>query len=149
MEVFLFMSMDDEAPLMEHTLYAWESIDYAFPVSLVKVRQHKFEVERRVLADKMANDTHYVLADIGCVPEDGRALLGIMGRIKPTEGMVGFSSADVNGIPAGIRVCRKGVVQKWPSQISDDYNLEHMHAVKSAGYEVTICPTTFRRLLGC
>ena len=130
-------------PFMEHTLNAWEQVEYAFPVNVIQLPEDRFEIKRRVLADEKAEDSHYILADVGCVPEDGRALLGIMGGIKPTDGMLEFS-------PAGaIRVCRKGVVHKWPAQETKDYNKEHALAVKQAGYGVILCPTTYRRILEC
>lgn len=133
-------------PLCEQTLYAWEPIEYAFPVNVIQCKKSKFEVERRVMADRMAQDTHYALVDLGCVPEDRRALLGIVGRMKSEEGMVGFAGSH---IPTGIRIVRKGIVAKWPPQVTENYDVEHMQAIQQAGYKVTICPTTYRRILEC
>lgn len=145
MEVFIFMSSADEMQLVEQTLIAWEPIEYAFPINVVQVKEHRFEIERRVLADHMAHDSHYVIADIGCVPSEPRALLGIMGGIKSKAGMVGFGDE----VPSGIRLCRKGVIKRWPAQETDTYDLEHYQAVISAGYEVTKWPTTYKRILAC
>lgn len=166
MEVFLFVSSEEEMSLLEHTMLAWETIDYAFPVNVVQLPEHRFEVKRRVLADQMAQDSHYVLADLGCVPDEGRALLGAVGKMKPEDGMIGFSDGVEYGCicdgilpradcaqhgrkPSGIRILRKGIVKKWPAQNSTHYDQEHAFAVQQAGYRVTIWPTTYKRILAC
>ena len=151
MEVFLFVSSNDEMKLLEHTMLAWEKIDYAFPVNVVQLPQHRFEIKRRVTADEMAQDSHYVLCDLGCVLEEQRGLLGIMGHIKPQDGMVGFLCPEpyLRPYPSGIRIIRKGLVKKWPEQITNHYDQEHAAAIKAAGYKVSFCPTTFKRLLEC
>lgn len=149
MEVFLFVAAEEELSLLEHTMNAWESIDYAFPVNVVQLPLHHFEVKRRVLADQMAENSHYVLADLGCIPEDGRSLLGIMAKIQASDGLIGFSGDTADKIPSGIRVCRKGVIAKWPEQQSPDYNAEHAAAIRQAGYKVSIWPTTYKQLLAC
>lgn len=155
MEVFLFVSSEDEMKLLEMTMLAWEQIDYAFPVNVVQLPAYRFELKRRVLADEMAKDSHYVLADLGCVPEESRALLGIVGKMKSSDGLIGFwrSGTDFDSdkavAPAGIRVCRKGIVQKWPAQNSPRYDEEHAAAVKAVGYQVSIWPTTYKQILAC
>ena len=148
MEVFLFVSSEDEMQLLEHSMLAWERIEYAFPVNVVQLPQYQFEIKRRVLADQMAENSYYVLADIGAIPEDGRSLLGVVGKIKASDGLIGFTCGE-SMIPSGVRVCRKGVIQKWPAQQSADYNREHADAVRMAGYQVSIWPTTYRQLLAC
>lgn len=154
MEVFLFFSQTDELALVEATMQAWEPIQWADPFNVVQCKQHQFEIQRRVIADNMATGDHYILTDLGCVPDHERAIPEIMKLLSANDGLMGLepnhgSILLLSGVPHGVRICQKGTVTKWPSQYSSTYDLEHADAVRVAGKHVSVCPTFFRRLQEC
>lgn len=106
---------------------------------MVQVTTGKYEIQRRVVADKMAKDKFYIIADLGCVPDDEERIIPkIESRITDWDGMVGFAPSTI--IPTGIRVIQKGLVNKWPLIVSATYDREHAEAVKNAHKRVTIWP---------
>lgn len=135
MEVFIFFSADNDLHLVEHTLEAWEKQVWAEPINVIQLPKHKFELKRRVLADKMAIDQHYILADLGCIFEDERAIPALVQRLRSTDGLLLLGSQS----ETSIRVCRKGCVTKWPTPRTERYDEEHAQAVRTSNYEVRIC----------
>lgn len=148
MEVFIFFSTTDELPLVEMSLQAWEPIAWADPVNVTLAPIHNFEIKRRALADQMAKGGHYIIADVGCVPESERAIPELLKRLTSNDGLVGLSCGDAD-YPTGVRVCAKGAVKAWPPQVTPNYDKEHAEAVRATGKNVATWPISFRRLQAC
>ena len=148
MEVFVFFSSTDELSLLQTTLQAWESIQWADPINVLLAPAHQFEIKRRALADKMAKDDHYILADIGCVPESERAIPELLTKLTSADGLIGMSYGKTTE-PTGIRVIGKGLVKAWPKQTTPTYDKEHADAVRATGKNVATWPIPFKRLQAC
>lgn len=148
MEVFVFFSSTDELALLETTLHAWEAIQWADPVNVTLAPAYQFEIKRRALADKMAHDQHYILADIGCVPESERAIPEALAKLTANDGLIGFSYGK-DELPTGVRICSKGLVKAWPKQVTPTYDKEHAEAIRATGKNVATWPIPFKRLQAC
>ena len=148
MEVFLCFSPTDPLALVEMTMQAWEPIQWAEPFNVVQVPVHDFEIRRRVIADRMAKEDHYILVDLGCVPENERAIPQIEKLWSSKDGLMGLDDATIP-TPHGIRVVRKGMINKWPTAVTTSYDEDHAIAVEQAGFNVSTCPITFKRIQDC
>lgn len=124
------------------TLEAWEKVPEAEPVA-IQVPRKKYEIIRRVTAENMAKGD-YILCDLGCVPtvDDVAAISKQYFSQDEKVGMILF------GKGSGVRVCRKGIVEKWPKKESLNYQKEHEIAYAIEGYTVLKCPTLSYRRLG-
>lgn len=87
---------------------------------------------------------NYILCDIGCVPNKDDSVLIAEQALEANEkiGMIRF-------LPdSEIRVCRKGIVEKWPMNKSGSYQIEHEQAYIMEGYQVPQWPSLQYRKLG-
>lgn len=148
MEVFVFFSSTDELALLQTTLHAWEAIQWADPVNVLLAPANQFEIKRRALSDRMAKEAHYILADIGCVPESERAIPEALAKLTAADGLIGMSCGD-SEFPTGVRICAKGVVKAWPKQVTPNYDKEHADAVRATGKNVATWPIPFKRIQAC
>jgi len=147
-EVFLAFYDEGQAQLLLDTANRWIKCKDAYP-SIIEVPEQDFEIKRRVLADKLAKNNVYILADILCVPAQPAFISAIKERFKPDIGMVGLGFVDrISEYPSGVRVCRKGVVSKWPIKTTDNYDKEHANAVIMAGKSIDIWQDIMCRELG-
>lgn len=152
MEVFVGYSSDEQAALLIPTFEAWAQFEDFEPVGIL-VKEGKFEIQRRVTADKLSKGRFYILADLGCVPDCDVNGLGkkLKAEYGDSYGIVGFACGERElKVPTGVRVCQKGVVSKWAPNQSGSYDQEYASAVESAGYKVAICPSLpYKHLLAC
>jgi hypothetical protein len=54
---------------------------------------------------------------------------------------------EVATLPTGVRICRKGAVEKWLPNQSGTYDKEHVESVKLAGGTVGLCPDIYYKNL--
>lgn len=142
LEVFICFHSEDQAVNVLDTAERWRKTKGAYP-TVIQVPKDGFELKRRVLADKLSKSDVYIVCDILCVPAMPKFIETIEKRLDETIGMVGVLDRDATEFepyPSGIRICRKGVVEKWPTQTTDKYNQEHSAAVKQAGKKVELWP---------
>src|SRR5260370_24355860 len=143
-EVFLSFLDECQAQLLVDTAERWRKCLDAYP-TIIQIPEQGFEIKRRVLADKLAKTDPYIIADILCVPAQPKFIQSISERFKK-EGMVGLGmvgDTDKPKYPTGVRVCRKGIIEKWPTQITEEYDQEHAEAIRSAGKRVEMWPDIF------
>lgn len=149
-EIFLAFHDEGQAQLLLDTANRWLKCKNAYP-SIIEVQKQDFEIKRRILADNLAKHDVYILADILCVPAQPAFMSAITERLYDDIGMVGLGLVGVKSkitYPSGVRVCRKGVIDKWPKQLTDDYNKEHAEAIRCTGKRVEVWPDIMFRLLG-
>jgi len=163
MEVFIGFTKDDDFTLLQQTLERWDACANV-NLAAIQCDVKKFEIARRVAADNMAKCNHYILADLGCVLDSWNALEGIEERLAGMgETLIGlaevFSAKDAKDAeksqkpkaksdwPTGVRICRKGAVEKWLPKQTATYDQEHVQSVKLAGGAVGLCPDIFYKWL--
>lgn len=137
MEVFITFKDEDEAIPLHDSVKRWAKCTGASP-AIIQVPKEMYEIRRRVLADNLAREDYYILADLLCVPGEKSLIKQIKIKIKENPDINMFGLTPKNGMvsindyafPCGVRVCKKGVVEKWPQQVTDNYNKEHAHAAK-------------------
>lgn len=140
MEVFIGFGGNLEAvPFLEASLEAWSKVRFADPQVIEVPPNEKFDVRLRVLADKLAKDDYYLLADIDAVPEDAYVVSSIQ-KMLAARSNVGMAFIrplfDVGG---RVRVLRKGVVERWPEpqerrgMVIPTYDQQHAEAIVLAG----------------
>ncbi len=156
MEVFIGFTKDDDFTLLQATLERWDACANV-EVAAIQCDPKKFEIARRVAADNMAKAEFYILADLGCVLDSPEALEGIEERAAGmNEALIGlaikqpvtytpkngpvFHARFPDEYPTGVRICRKGAVEKWLPNQSGKYDQEHVESVKLAGGSVGLCP---------
>ncbi len=147
MEVFIGFTKDDDFTLLQATLERWDACANV-EVAAIQCDPKKFEIARRVAADNMAKAEFYILADLGCVLEDWEALEGIEERLAGmNEALIGIENSrgktylpDKCHYPTGVRICRKGAVEKWLPKATDTYDKEHVESAGLAGGSVGLCP---------
>lgn len=148
-EVFLSFFDEDQAQILLDTAERWRRTKDAYP-TIIQVPENNFEIKRRVLADKLAKTDPYIIADILCVPAQPYFISNISERFKK-EGMVGLKLLgcdDDPKYPTGIRVCKKGVIEKWPTQVTEKYDQEHAEAIRNSGFVVQQWPDVLYLRLG-
>lgn len=140
-EVFICFHSEDQARMVLDTAERWRKTKGAYP-TVIQVPKDGFEIKRRVLADKLAKTDIYIIADILCVPAMPKFIETIEKSFGDKVGMVGLAHKDgmTYAYPSGIRVCRKGVVDKWPVKNTETYDREHAEAVMMAGKKVEMLP---------
>lgn len=109
----------------------------------IQVPQKKYEIIRRVTAENMSAGD-YILCDLGCVPIGEDIVQTAESALRQDEklGMIRFSPESA------IRICRKGIVEKWPKKESQNYQHEHEMAYLLEGYLAPKWPTLQYRRLG-
>ena len=156
MEVFICFTKDDDFTLLQRTLERWDACTNVH-IAAIQCDPKKFEISRRVAADKMAKCDYYILADLGCVLDSWNALDGIEERLSGMEeGLIGLRLYQTQpgaavpheqGYPTGVRICRKNAVEKWLPKSTDTYDQEHVESVRLAGGTVGFCPDIFYKKL--
>lgn len=137
MEVFVAFDGNLEAvPFLESAMNGWDKVRFAEP-SVIEVKPGElFEIQRRVIADGLAKEDFYVLADIDAAPEETNFLKQVHMKLAQTP-KVGLAFIrpyfDVGG---RVRVIRKGLVEKWPPAQSLMYDQEHSEMVVKTGRTV-------------
>lgn len=109
---------------------AWEKVPDCEPIA-IEVPVKKFELIRRVTAENVATD-NYILCDLGYVTKDDN-IAKFSEEILDRETFTGMLKLT------GMRICKKGVVERWSSYKSGSYDAEHEEAYKREGYEVKVC----------
>ena len=140
-EVFLCFHSEDKAIQLLDTAERWRKTKGAYP-TIIQVPEEGFEIKRRMLADKLSKDDIYIIADILCVPAMPKFIQTVKQRFI-NLGMAGINYRGFNEplkYPTGIRVCKKGLVEKWPQQITKTYDKEHAEAIRSTGSRVETWP---------
>jgi len=140
-EVMLAFHSEHQATMLLDTAERWRKTKNAYP-TIIQVPEEGFELKRRVLAENLAKTDTYILCDILCVPAMPNFIETIEKRFL-AEGMAGLTlvgETEKPLYPTGIRVCRKGVVEKWPQMVTETYDKEHAEAVRRAGKRVEIYP---------
>lgn len=130
---------------------------YLTPQDL-KCSAAKFQLVRRATADVMAKTDFYILADSDCLPQaapfveeaerlletyDAFAMLSLMPSnctINPWTPETYTAHLDARVMEhhsvGGIRICRKGVVEKWPSIEDKTYDAQHCEEIRKLGFRV-------------
>lgn len=143
MEVFIGYTKDDNFELLERTLEAWDEGDTE-PVA-IECNAKKFEIHRRVVAENMSTGD-YVLCDIGygpALPKFGKVAAELLEK-HPKAGLI---SQGTKGQPHSVVICRKGIVEKWPTPQSKTYIPEHAEAYRLKGYKPLLCQQKLYRQL--
>jgi hypothetical protein len=154
MEVFIGFTKDDDFTLLQQTLERWDACENV-TIAAIQCDPKKFEIARRVAADNMAKCNYYILADLGCVLVDWKALADIEERLSgKDEALIGLEYIggktclpEEFHYPTGVRICRKNAVKKWLPKVTGTYDREHVESVKLAGGSVGICPDIFYKHL--
>lgn len=82
----------------------------------------------------------YFLIDLGCIPRSKTQVRRAIKFLYPKNGeQIGMIGST------GARLCRKGVIDKWPVRKTDSYDEEHQMAYEMKGYKVLQCPL-YKRL---
>jgi hypothetical protein len=138
MEVFIAFTTDDDFSVLESTLESWAKLVGEDNVIATQCdRRGKFQIDRRIVAEEKSTGPYYILADLGCVMDQENMACASrrMKFVDDSVGMIGLrpdpmdAMAEINN-PEGVRICKKGAVQKWLAQSTDDYNAEHAASVK-------------------
>jgi len=139
-EIFIAYTKDSLIKDLTNTLEAWDKIPNAEPIA-IEVPAKKYEIIRRVTAENMAKG-NYILCDLGCVPNQEDVVERAEKMLQDEK--IGMLKCKPGG---GIRICRKGIVEKWPTYVGGSYDDEHGSAYRLEGYLVSVCPTlAYRRL---
>ncbi len=134
-------------PFLEKALDAWAEVRFAEPSVMELESGEKFEIQRRVVADGLAKDDFYILADIDAVPEEPYVISAIH-KMLPTRPDMGMALIrPVFSVGGRVRVIRKGLVEKWPAQRTMTYDQEHGEAIIKAGKQVEMWDDIHYRLL--
>lgn len=143
MEVFIAYTKHDRISELEKTLIAWDEGDTE-PVA-IECNSKKFQIHRRVTAENLATGD-YVLADIGYGPavKDFAKVARELLEKHPKAGLIGQGTA---GTPHSVVICRKGIVDKWPTPQSETYIPEHAEAYRLKGYKPLLCQQRLYRQL--
>lgn len=142
LEVFVAYTKGSSIAELEATLNGWD-LEGLEPVA-IECGLKKFEITRRVTAENLSLGD-YILAELGCTPveEDFAARAEKFLAENPAVGLVELPSG------ADVFVCRKKVVDKWPTPRTESYLKEHREAYQLKGFEATLCPQIhYRRLVG-
>lgn len=147
MEVFIDYDGNLEAvPFLEKALEAWAGTRFADPRVIEPKAGEKYQIHRRVMADGLAKEDFYILADIDAVPEENYVISKIH-KMIPTRPDFGIAYIrplfDIGG---RVRVIRKGLVEKWPQQETVTYDQEHGEAIVKAGKLVETWDIHYRHL---
>ncbi|HEX8838471.1 MAG TPA: hypothetical protein VF748_16125 [Candidatus Acidoferrum sp.] len=140
MEVFVAYTPESSLDELGNTLDAWEKAGLE-PVA-IECKKKKFELVRRVTAENLSR-ADYILAELGTEPVEfgfgeiaseylgGHSDVGLVGawRIGQTQ----------NEWPNSVVVCRKGIVEKWPTPKTEFYIQEHVEAYRLAGQKALLC----------
>lgn len=122
---------------------AWSAVEGAEPIA-IEVPLKKYEIIRRVTAENMSKG-HYILCDLGCLP-DSENIVDIAEEALSQSDKIGMLRFSPDG---AVRVCRKGIIEKWPKKETQNYNHEHEMAYLVEGYLVPLWPTLqYRRMEG-
>lgn len=143
--------------MLEATLEHWAKIPDAEPV-MQMVPTKKYELLRCVAVENLAKGD-YVLCEVGCVPNEDdiisraeKLLQGVVacfweGTVvrRPSSdtkiGMLNLSPQNE------VRICRKGIVAKWPMYKGGPFAPQQEEAYRLEGY-ATLCPSLSYRKLG-
>ena len=139
MEVFIAYMRGTNVEELARTLDAWEKAGFE-PVA-IECKKKKFELIRRVTAENVSRDD-YVLAELGTEPVSEFAdFAAEYFKSHPEVGLLGAwrIGQTENEYPNGVVVCRKNVVEKWPTPRSEFYIQEHVEAVQLAGKKALLC----------
>jgi hypothetical protein len=133
LEVFIAYTKGSSVDELEATLDGWD-LDGLEPVA-IECGLKKYELIRRVTAEKLSKG-HYVLAEIGFAPveEDFGARAERFMADHPRAAIV----RPIGG--TDVCICRKGVIDKWPTPRTTSYTKEHREACELKGYEILTCP---------
>ena len=134
MEVFVAYTKHSLFNELEATLEAWDLVHGAEPVAIEITNEKKYEIFRRVTAENMSSGD-YILADLCCLAEeqDFVSIARDVLKEKPEAGLLAASPG------MGVWVCRKGIVDKWPTKETMYYAKEHAEAYRRKGYEAELC----------
>lgn len=139
MDVFVGYTPMSDIDELGKTLFEWEAIGDSSPAA-IQCPSSKYELYRRVAAENLSVDD-YILAEIGCVPTD-KKFIAYATRMLKDNPQVGMFLME-----PGIAICRRKVIEKWPTKKSHFYIPEHKQAYQLAGYEVEICKEAYSRRL--
>lgn len=171
-EAFVAYSSDAQVPMLAATMEAWAQIEGVEPVA-VQVKESRYELDRRLVADAKSQNKWYLLVDLGCGPDGAFTIPPLDGRY----GMYGLSPVAITGqqgsghvpnrlcelhcaycdslrslsvTPTGVRICQRAVIMKWLAPNGGDYNREHAESVRKSGKRVAIVRDVFyKSLLAC
>lgn len=140
MEVFIAYTPQTNMAHLEKALEAWEAAGLE-PVA-IQCKAKKFEIIRRVTAENMSRAS-YVLADIDCEPME-RDFGDLAEKLLDKHATAGLLGAwrigqQARELPNGVVVCRKGVVERWPTPVTAFYIQEHVKAIELAGMTTLLC----------
>jgi hypothetical protein len=134
-EVFIAFDGKLEAvPFLEKALNGWDKVRFADPMVIEVKPGELFEIQRRVIADGLAKEDFYVLADIDAAPEETNFLKSVHQKIHAKVGLAFIRPYfDLGG---RVRVIRKGLVEKWPPVETAMYDEEHGQQIVKTGRTV-------------
>ena len=137
MEAFVAYWDDEQMQVLGETMHQWSQVEGIEPVA-IKCPEAKYELFRRITADNLAEGQFYLLLDLGTAPCEDFDLCKIERRLTDEVGMAAFPAHtdpldEDPRTPTGVRVCQKGVIEKWPNKISSSYDYEHSAAVEKNG----------------
>lgn len=148
LEVFVAFTRGTNLKDLEKNLEAWNQRELE-PVA-IQCALKKFELHRRITAENLARD-NYILADMGNAPvEENFGALAMEELAKHKDvGLMGVwrTGQTAREIPNSVIICRKGVIEKWPTPRTETYIQEHVEACRLAGYKTFLCSAIhYRRL---
>lgn len=132
MDVFVAYTRFTPIPVLSATLEAWDKPK--LKPAAIECNPVRFEFDRRIAAEGLA-EGDYILADVGSHPKRTKAITTAVKMLY-----------QANGSPVGMvvathfRVCRKGIIDKWPQKESATYDAEHRLAYELKGYKVVDAP---------
>lgn len=148
MEVFIpFDGKDEAIPFLEKALNGWAGVRFAVPSVIQEKPGEMFDLRSRVIADNLAKDQFYILADIDAAPEERYFISDIHKRLA-TQKTVGMALIrPVFDLGGRIRILRKGAIEKWPEPTGEPYDITQAEAIVKAGYTMETWDDIFYRYL--
>lgn len=138
MDCFIGYTKFTDVRLLGATLEAWGKIKGIEPAA-IQCEYIKYEFHRRVAAEGLST-SDYIIVDVGCVPKNSKELARAIRCLYEKNGSpVGMVSS------LGVKICRKGVVDKWPAKTTPTYELEHRQAYEMKGYKVVEVAEPFHK----
>lgn len=134
MQAFICFHLHHPFDWLAQTLDEWDKIPGIVPEAM-QCPFDNFEVSRRVAVEGVATGD-YILVDIGALPVERHTVSLLRGAMKKKVGMVTASREDGSNHNVGVRLCRKGVVKRWPSpELGKPYDQQHSEAYKLEGFD--------------
>ena len=139
MEIFIGYTRNSNVTWLRETLEAWDELADTDPVA-IECPPKKYELFRRVAAENTAVGD-YILCELGWLPTYD-SFVAYAQRMLLEYPKVGIFHMR------GVAICRRGIVDKWPTPKSEFYAIEHVRAYELQGYGEHLCKEAYCRQIG-